>query len=152
MVAATKGLLAGGASEVVILNHHGAGEMEWPNLLVDRLPDRASLIEDWGKREMRDQVDAMIQVGAHARAGRRSFLAHTICPGLRSASGDELLSESHWWAWTGDVPVLGIVGSTELGCGTGHGRLADVPFLAVQRSHDRDVPSRSSARRPRRPR
>ena len=139
VVAATNGLLAGGASEVFILNHHGAGETEWPNLILDRLPDRASLIEDWGKREMRERVDAMIQVGAHARGGLRSFEAHTICPGLRLRLGDELLSESHWWAWTGDVPVLGIVGSEELGADLRDGSLRDVPFLAVQRSRARDA-------------
>ncbi len=139
VVAATKGLLAGGASEVLILNHHGAGETDWPNLILDRLPDGASLVEDWGTRKMRERVDAMLQVGAHARAGRRSFLAHTICPGLRLRVGDELLSESHWWAWTGDVPVFGIVGSEELGADLREGRLRDVPFLAVQRSEARDT-------------
>ena len=46
VVAATNGLLAGGASEVFI-DDHGAGETEWPNLILDRLPDRASVIEDW---------------------------------------------------------------------------------------------------------
>ena len=138
VVAAVDGLLAGGASEVFILNHHGAGETEWPNLLVDRLPDEASLVEDWGTRKLRERVDVMFQVGAHARAGRRSFLSHTICPGLRLRVDDELLSESHWWAWTGDVPLLGIVGSEELGTDLSNGSLRDVPFLAVQRSHSRD--------------
>ena len=137
VVAATNGLLAGGAREVLILNHHGAGETEWPNLILDRLPDRASLIEDGGTRKMRERVDVMFQVGAHARGGRRSFLAHTICPGLRLRVGGELLSESHWWAWTGDVPVLGVVGSEELGTDLRDGTLRGVPFLAVQRSHDR---------------
>jgi hypothetical protein len=37
------------------------------------------------------------------------------------------------------VPVLGIVGSEELGADLRRGRLGDVPFLAVQRSHRRDV-------------
>lgn len=137
IVAATTGLLAGGATEVLVFNHHGAGETDWPNVMLERLPDRASVVEDWGKREMRDHVDAMFQVGAHARGGRASFQSHTICPGLRLRLGDELLSESHWWAWTGDVPVLGIVGSVELGEDLTAGGLAEVPFLGVQRSRDR---------------
>jgi D-aminopeptidase len=84
---------------------------------------------------MRDEVDAMFQVGAHARGGSQTFFSHTILPGLRLRVGDELLSESHWWAWTGDVPVLGIVGSAGLGAGLAS--LSDVPFLAVQTGNGR---------------
>ena len=135
IVAAARGLLAGGATEVWIYNHHGAGETDWPNVIVERLPDRTRMVEDWNKLEMRDHVDAMFQVGAHARGGNASFLSHTILPGLRLRLDGELMSESHWWAWTGNVPVLGIVGSAELGAT--RGTLGDVPFLAVQRSRDR---------------
>jgi D-aminopeptidase len=135
IVAAAKGLLAGGATEVWVYNHHGAGEAEWPNVIVERLPDRTWLVEDWNKLEMRDHVDAMFQVGAHARGGSQSFLSHTILPGLRLRVDGELLSESHWWAWTGNVPLLGIVGSEALGAT--RGTLGEVPFLAVQRSRDR---------------
>lgn len=135
IVAATNGLLSGGATEVWIYNHHGAGEVDWPNVIVERLPDGTRLVEDWNKLEMRDHVDAMFQVGAHARGGSPSFLSHTILPGLRLRLDGELLSESHWWAWTGNVPLLGIVGSAELGAT--RGSLNDVPFLAVQRSRDR---------------
>ena len=111
------------------------GEVDWPNVIVERLPDGTRLAEDWNKLEMRDHVDAMFQVGAHARGGNPSFLSHTILPGLRLRLDGELLSESHWWAWTGNVPLLGIVGSAELGAT--RGSLTDVPFLAVQRSRDR---------------
>lgn len=129
IAAAARGLLEGGATEVVVMNHHGAGEVDWPNAVPEDLPDGVRLI-DWDKPTMRDEVDAMFQVGAHARGGSPTFHSHTIVPGLRLRVGDELLSESHWWAWTGDVPVLGIVGSA--GLGGGLGSLADVPFLAVQ--------------------
>jgi D-amino peptidase len=129
IAAAARGLLAGGATEVVVMNHHGAGDVEWPNAIVEDLPDGVRPIE-WDKLAMRDEVDAMFHVGAHARGGSQTFSSHTILPGLRLRVGDELLSESHWWAWTGDVPVLGIVGSAGLGAGLGS--LADVPFLAVQ--------------------
>ena len=135
VVAATKGLLNGGATEVWVLNHHGAGEVEWPNIIEERLPDGARLADDWGKRAMRDHVDAMFQVGVHARGGSPSFLSHTILPGLRLRSDGELLSESHWWAWTGNVPLLGMVGAEALG--DERGSLGDVPFLAVQRSTGR---------------
>lgn len=135
VVAASKGLLAGGASEVWIINHHGAGDVDWPNIMVERLPGRVRMADDWGKRAMRDHVDAMFQVGAHARGGSPSFLSHTLLPGLRLRFGGELLSESHWWTWTGSVPVLGMVGSVEFGAE--RGSLGDVPSLGVQRSIDR---------------
>lgn len=127
--AAARGLLAGGATEVVVMNHHGAGEVEWPNAVPEELPDGVGLV-DWEKLAMRDEVDAMFHVGAHARGGSPTFSSHTILPGLRLRVGQELLSESHWWAWTGDVPVLGIVGS--VGLEQGLGSLSEVPFLAVQ--------------------
>ena len=137
VVAATNGLLKGGATEVWVLNHHGAGDAEWPNLIEERLPDGARLADDWGKRALRDHVDAMFQVGVHARGGSPSYLSHTILPGLRLRHDGELLSESHWWAWTGNVPVLGMVGSEALG--EERGSLGDVPFLAVQRGTGRST-------------
>jgi D-aminopeptidase len=135
IVAATKGLLKGGATEVWVLNHHGAGEEEWPNVIVERLPERTRIAEEWGKQAMRENVDAMFQVGVHARGGSPTFQSHTLTPGLRFRHQGELLSESHWWAWTGNVPVLGMVGSEQLGRELGS--RANVPFLAVQRSDHR---------------
>ena len=135
IVAATNGLLKGGATEVWILNHHGAGDADWPNAIVERLPERSHLAEEWGKQAMREHVDAMFQVGVHARGGSPTFQSHTLSPGLRLRHEGELLSESHWWAWTGNVPVLGMVGAEQLGLELGS--LADIPFLAVQRSHSR---------------
>lgn len=134
IAAAARGLIDGGATEVVVMNHHGAGEVEWPNAIPEELPDGVRLI-DWDMLAAREHVDAMFQVGAHARGGSQTFSSHTILPGLRLRVGEDLLSESHWWAWAGDVPVLGIVGSK--GLGEGLGSLSDVPFLAVQTSRAR---------------
>lgn len=135
LAAAAQGLIDGGATELLLVNHHGAGEVDWPNVLLDALPAGIELADGWGKRAMRDRADAMFQVGAHARGGDPSFLSHTIAPGMRLRHDGELLAESHWWAWTGSIPVLGIVGSAELGSSLGS--LADTPFLAVQHSLDR---------------
>jgi D-aminopeptidase len=135
IVAAARGLLRGGATEVVVINHHGAGEEDWPNAIPERFPDHVTLAEDYGCRGMREHVDAMFQVGVHARGGIESFLSHTAGVGIRYRLGSELLSESHLWAYTGSVPLIGMVGSVELGetlCS-----LADVPFLGVQRSTNR---------------
>jgi D-amino peptidase len=71
VAAAARGLLAGGATEVVVMNHHGAGEVEWPNVVPEDLPDGVTIVE-WDKLAMRSEVDAMFQVGAHARGGRRA--------------------------------------------------------------------------------
>ena len=56
-------------------------------------------------------VDAMFQVGYHARGGVDGFLSHTYVPGLRLRLDDELISESHWRAWAVGAPLLGIVGN-----------------------------------------
>jgi D-aminopeptidase len=131
-------LIDGGATELAILNHHGAGAAEFPNLILEALPPGVTQVEDWGELGLRDHVDAMFQVGCHARGGSRSFSSHTILPGLRLRLNDQLLSESHWWALTGAAPVLGIVGSEALAADRGF--LSDVPFLAVQSGESRLTP------------
>jgi D-amino peptidase len=138
VAAAARGLLAGDASRVLVLNHHGAGENEWPNLITEELPAGVEVATDLSTLELRDHVDAMFQVGCHARGGSQSFSSHTILPGLRLRLDGELLSESHWWALNGAVPVLGIVGSAALGSTLGS--LADVPFLTVQGGESRARP------------
>jgi D-aminopeptidase len=138
VISAALGLMDGGATEVAILNKHGAGEAEFPNLVVESLPPGVTQVDDWGLRGLRDHVDAMFQLGCHARGGSRSFSSHTILPGLRLRLNGELLSESHWWALTGAAPVLGIVGSEALAAGLGF--LSEVPFLAVQSGESRLTP------------
>ena len=135
--AAAVGLLDGGATEVLVVDHHQAGEAEWPNLIEESLPDGTRLAGSDVMESMPEHADAMLQVGCHARAGSPSFVSHTNL--LRLRVGGELVSESHLWAWTAGVPVLGIVGSEALGATLGS--LADVPFLAVQTGE-----GRSSAR------
>ena len=137
VAAAAQGLLEGGASQVLVISHHGAGEADWPNIVEGDLPDGARS-SDLGKRALRDHADAAFHVGAHARGGSASFHSHTILPGLRLRAGGEPLAESHWWAWTTDLPLLGIVGSQALG--TELGSLEGTPFFAVQGGADRARP------------
>ena len=134
ITAAALGLMDGGATEVVVINHHGAGEVEWPNAIPERFPNGIRMV-DWSTTDLAGQVESMFQVGVHARGGSESFSSHTILPGLRLRDGDELVSESHFWAWCAGVPVIGMVGSDALGAE--RGSLADVPFLAVQTSNGR---------------
>jgi D-aminopeptidase len=133
VAAAAEGLLTGGASEVVVLDNHGSGNPE--NVPAASLPKSARL-ETWHVFELREHgVEAMFQVGYHARGGVDGFLSHTYVPGLRLRVGEELISESHGRIWAADVPLLGIVGNDE------HertlGSLAGTPYLVVQESSGR---------------
>jgi D-amino peptidase len=129
-VAAAEGLLEAGATEVVVLDNHGSGNPE--NVSAGCLPQGARL-ETWNLFDVPEHgVDAMLQVGYHARGGVDGFLSHTYVPGLRFRVDGELISESHGRAWAAGVPLIGIVGNDR------HrdtlGSLAGTPYLAVQRS------------------
>jgi D-aminopeptidase len=132
VTAACAGLLAGGASELVVLDNHGGNTI---NVSAESLPGGARL-EQWNVFDLPEHgVEAMFQVGYHARGGLDGFLSHTYVPGLRLRVGDELISESHARTWAAGVPLLGIVGNDR------HqetlGSLADTPFLVVQESEGR---------------
>ena len=134
-VAAAKGLLAAGATEVIVLDNHGSGNPE--NVSPECLPDGARL-ETWNVFDLpAHDVDGMLQVGYHARGGVDGFISHTYVPGLRLRVDGELVSESHGRAWAAGVPMLGIVGNDS------HrdtlGSLSDIPFLVVQRSRGRNA-------------
>ncbi len=129
VAAACEGLLAGGASELIVLDNHGGNTI---NVSQESLPDGARL-EQWNVFELGERgVDAMLQVGYHARGGVDGFLSHTYIPGLRLQADDELISESHGRAWAAEVPLLGIVGN-DLHERT-LGSLAGTAFLVVQES------------------
>ncbi len=134
VAAACEGLLAGGASELVILDNHGGNTV---NVSAESLPPGARL-ETWNVYELREQgVDALFQVGYHARGGVDGFLSHTYLPGLRLRVGGELISESHGRAWAAEVPLLGIVGN-DLHQQT-LGSLTGTPYLVVQESIGREA-------------
>ena len=133
VAAACRGLLAGGADEVVVLDNHASGNTYnvWP----DALPPGARL-EVWHVFDVGEHgVDAMFQVGYHARGDVDGFLSHTYAPGLRLRAGEEPISESHARAWAAGVPLLGIVGNDRHG--ETLGSLDGTPFLAVQESRGR---------------
>lgn len=131
VAAACEGLLAGGATEVIVLDNHASGNPA--NLAADALPSGARL-ESWNLWDVpRHDVDAMLQVGYHARGGVDGFLSHTYAFELRLRCGDELISESHGRAWAARTRLIGIVGNDA------HertlGSLSGTPFLVVQRSN-----------------
>ena len=132
VAAACEGLLAGGAAELVVLDNHGGNTV---NVSAEALPSGARL-ETWNVYDLRAHgVEAMFQVGYHARGGVEGFLSHTYLPGLRLRVDGELISESHGRAWAAEVPVLGIVGN-DLHEQT-LGSLERTPYLVVQETISR---------------
>jgi D-aminopeptidase len=130
VIAACEGLLDGGATEVVVLDNHGSGNPV--NIASDALPAGARQ-ETWNVWDLPERgVDAMFQVGYHARGGIDGFLSHTYAFDLRLRCGDELISESHGRAWAGQTRLIGITGN-DLHEET-LGSLSGTPFLVVQRS------------------
>lgn len=130
VAAAARGLLRGGASEVVVLDNHGSGNPT--NVVGGELPEGARL-ETWNVFDLADHgVDAMLQVGYHARAGVAAYISHTYVPYLRLRVNGELISESHGRIWAAGVPLLGIIGNDA------HqrtlGSLSEAPYLVVQRT------------------
>jgi D-amino peptidase len=136
VAAACEGLLAGGASELVVLDNHGGNTV---NVGAETLPDGARL-ETWRDFDLRDHgIDATFQVGYHPRGGVDGFLSHTYVPGLRLRVDGELISESHGRVWASGVPLLGITGN-DLHEQT-LGSLSGTPFLVTQTSQGRSAMS-----------
>jgi len=136
VAAACEGLLAGGASELVVLDNHGGNTV---NVSAEALPDGARL-ETWRDFDLRDHgVESTFQLGYHARGGVEGFLSHTMVPGLRLGADGELISESHCRIWASGVPLLGITGN-DLHQQT-LGSLSGTPFLVTQRSLGRSAMS-----------
>jgi hypothetical protein len=130
VAAACEGLLAGGATEVVVLDNHASGNPA--NIAADALPAGAR-VETWNVWDLPEHgIDAMFQVGYHARGGVNGFLSHTYGLDLRLRCGDELISESHGRVWAAQTRLIGITGN-DLHEQT-LGSLSGTPYLVAQRS------------------
>jgi D-aminopeptidase len=130
VAAAARGLLRGGADEVVVLDNHVSGNPR--NIRAESLSAGAR-VETWDMFELRVRgVDALLQVGYHSRAGLDAFVPHTYVPELELYVDGEPISESHGRAWAADVPLLGICGNDVHGRTLGS--LEGVPYLVTQRT------------------
>src|SRR4051812_35195299 len=130
VAAACEDLLAGGATEVVVLDNHASGNPA--NITADALPAGARL-ETWNVWDLPEHgLDAMFQVGYHARGGVDGVLSHTWGLDLRLRCGGELISESPGRAWAAQPRLIGTPGNDR------HeqtlGSLSGTPSLIVQRS------------------
>ena len=136
VAAACAGLLAGGATELVVLDNHGGNTV---NVSPETLPDGARL-ETWRDFDLCDHgIEATFQVAYHPRGGVEGFLSHTMMPGLTLRVDGELISESHCRLWASGVPLLGITGN-DLHEQT-LGSLAGTPYLVTQTSLGRSAMS-----------
>jgi D-amino peptidase len=109
--ATVRGAFAGGATEVVVMDCHGAGgDRSFNSLIPDQLDERIEFVVQTRWTEytqfLEDGCEAALFVGQHARAGAdRGVLSHTVS----STSWHELRFN--------DVPV-GEVGINAALCGT----------------------------------
>ena len=128
VAAAARGLLAGGADEVVVFDNHASGNPV--NVRPESLPAGARL-ETWNMFDVRERgIDALLQVGYHSRAELDAFFPHSYSPELVLQVDGEPIGESHGRAWAADVPLLGICGNDVHGRTLGS--LDGVPYLVTQ--------------------
>lgn len=80
--AAIRGLIAGGAGEIVVTDAHGSGNSNEPDILLDQMDKRARF--EFREHSFAPYIDmpsrefqAIACVGMHARANTPGFLAHT---------------------------------------------------------------------------
>lgn len=141
VVAAASGLLAGGATDVIVLDNHASGNTF--NIVPEALPQGAR-VESWNVFDLADRgVEAMLQVGYHARCGEVGFISHTYVGRLHLRVNGDPISESHGRAWGAGVPLVGIVGNDSHASQLGP--LGEAPYLVVQQTVSRGeaMPSHS---------
>jgi D-amino peptidase len=96
--AAIRGLLAAGATEIVITDGHGSGNPD-PDYLLEKLPAGARFdIRDKPYDAYIDTIDdtfaAVVAIGMHSGAEGAGFLSHTYSGHLKWAIGGEAINES----------------------------------------------------------
>ena len=120
--AVVDGLLAGGATQVDVVDAHGSGN---PN------PDlRRDLLDSRAKQVFRDKAfdpyvdltapnvyDAVVAVAMHAKTGSRGFASHTITLGMDVLLNGKSITESeivgYSWGSVG-VPIIFVSGDDRL--------------------------------------
>ncbi len=120
--AAIRGLLAAGATEIVVTDGHGSGSPN-PDYILERMPDGA-------RHEIRevpydpyiDLVDgsftAMVAIAMHSKAAGGGFLAHTYNGHTRWVMGGHDMNESMLVAASAarfGVPLILVTGDDVLG-------------------------------------
>lgn len=121
--AVIKGLYAGGATEVFVVDAHGSTNPE-PDILADKLDSRATQVfrdqpfNPYIDLVEPDAYDAVAVVGQHAKTGSRGFASHTCMFGTevvvngRTITETELIGLSYGEA---GIPVIFASGDDRLG-------------------------------------
>src|SRR5687768_7787070 len=115
--AAIAGLLAAGATEVVITDGHGSGN-DGPDYILEKLPkgarfDLRDVPYDPYIETMDGTFAAMVAIGMHGRAGGPGFLAHTYYGHTKWLMGGHDMNESMLVAASAgrfDVPLILVTG------------------------------------------
>jgi D-amino peptidase len=120
--AVIKGLFAGGADEVDLVDAHGSGNQE-PDVLLHRLDSRARHIvrDKWFDPYIdlteADIYDAVVAVCMHSKTGGGGFAAHTYTIGMDWILNDHSITESDIIAFSWgkvDVPLIFVSGDNTL--------------------------------------
>lgn len=136
--AAVEGVLAAGATHVVVRDAHGSA----CNILPDELHPKAWLVRNWagGLLSMMEGLDetysAAVFIGYHAKANtRNAILKHTMSLGIADLRVNGVsLPEAGWNALIAGmfhVPVVFVSGDEAL-CGQARQLLGNVETLAVK--------------------
>ena len=121
--AVVDGLFAGGAGTVRVVDAHGSGNDEGPDLPPDRLDRRAETvfsdhpIDGLLELVVAGACDAVVLVAMHAKTGRPGFMAHTFELGTQVSLNGHWITESEafGYAWgTVGVPVIFVSGDDRL--------------------------------------
>ncbi|HSC26450.1 MAG TPA: M55 family metallopeptidase [Vicinamibacterales bacterium] len=120
--AAIRGLLAAGATEIVVTDGHGSGNPN-PDYILDRMPEGARHeIRDTPYDPYIDAIDrsftAMVAIAMHSKAAGGGFLAHTYNGHTRWTMGGHEMNESMLVAASAarfGVPLILVTGDDVLG-------------------------------------
>lgn len=120
--AVVKGLFAGGARSVSIIDGHGGGNRQI-DVLIPEVDSRAEVIQRVPLDAYSDLAapgayDALVAVGMHAKSGSGGFWAHTYTYGIEIAINGSTLSESEMLALAygaAGIPLIFVSGDDVLG-------------------------------------
>lgn len=148
--AVVQGLVASGVAKIEVIDRHGSGCDETPDLPASRLHPRASHVDETNgalfTRITQRQWDAVALVGAHASPGHNGFLEHVGSFGIERIINGVSVSESEQQALvvgSEGIPIIFASGDDRLGEQLRE-RMPWVTFVAVKRATSRS----SAALRP----
>jgi len=142
--AAIEGALAAGATEVVVMDSHGATK---DNILWDRLHPRASVIRGgpntplYFLEGLDEDTDAVFLVGWHDKPGGRGLLAHCFFRHPFIKINGQVVGEGQIAAGLAgafDVPIALVTGD-DVVCADLRAFLGDVETAVVKRAIDHNV-------------